>query len=52
LSASVPFRVKITSRVDRALTSARSFSRAPSYPAVDRSPSVYTARCTFAYDVS
>jgi hypothetical protein len=35
-SASVALRVKITSRVDSAFTNARTFSRAPSYSAVER----------------
>ena len=38
IEASVPFLVKMTSRAEAALMSARTFSRAPSYPAVARSP--------------
>ncbi len=52
LSASVAFRTKTISCTAGALRNARTFSRAPSSAAVDRSPSSYTARCTFAYEVS
>ncbi|HST13061.1 MAG TPA: DUF47 family protein, partial [Terriglobales bacterium] len=52
LSASVALRTKMISRSVGALTNARTFSRAPSRPAVARSPSAYTPRCTFEYDVS
>ena len=51
-SPSVAPRTKTISRSEGALTNCASFWRAPSYSAVERSESVYTPRCTFAYEVS